>query len=101
MNTAHEILRIQKKLEDLGVSPELSSSYAWQLLEYILHKNRTQLVLEGNINLSSVQEQTLEMILNRLKNNEPLQYIMGEVEFLGCTIRVQKPMLIPQLNGTF
>lgn len=41
-------------------------------------------------------EDSLEEALERLKNGEPLQYIVGDTDFFGSTFKVNKNVLIPR-----
>jgi release factor glutamine methyltransferase len=40
----------------------------------------------------------IEDAINRLKNKEPVQYIVGEVDFMGHTIKVNHDVLIPRFE---
>ena len=42
------------------------------------------------------KDQDLEEALQRLENGEPPQYIVGDVNFYGNTIKVNKNVLIPR-----
>lgn len=46
--------------------------------------------------LTETQESQLESILSRRKNGEPLQYILGNCEFMGLKFLVDKRVLIPR-----
>ena len=41
-------------------------------------------------------EENIDKIIERLKNNEPIQYILGKVEFLNCNLRIRKNVFIPR-----
>lgn len=47
------------------------------------------LLTESNLN-------TIIPVLERLSTGEPYQYIIGEVEFYGCKLKVDKRVLIPR-----
>lgn len=62
-------------------------------LEFTLSKNEHK-----SLNLAQKQEQLLQLyqILDRLKQREPLQYILGETQFYGLTFKVDTHTLIPR-----
>lgn len=89
---------LKEQCEAVGVSPELSLSYAWQLLEAATKKTKSQLLITKEIILLPEQEAWLQQALARLGSCEPLQYILGEVQFLDCAITVCPPFLIPRVE---
>ncbi len=46
--------------------------------------------------ISLQEKEKLEEIVNRLKNFEPIQYILGETEFYGLKLKVTLAVLIPR-----
>ena len=54
-------------------------------------------ILTGKFNdLSAADRQKLEKIVERLRNFEPLQYVLGETEFFGMDFWVSPSVLIPR-----
>ena len=47
------------------------------------------------------KEDNLEKAIERLKNGEPVQYIVGDVDFYGNTLKVNKNVLIPRPETEF
>lgn len=53
-------------------------------------------ILNKSINILESEVDTLNKILQRLKKNEPLQYILGSTHFYGMEIKVNPSVLIPR-----
>lgn len=56
----------------------------------------TDLMLDKDNQLSSVQRQELQIIADRLLRKEPLQYVLGSTMFCGLRIHVETGVLIPR-----
>ena len=54
------------------------------------------LFFDKDIQISDSQKQEIEAILTRLKQNEPIQYILGTAYFYDLTFRVNPSVLIPR-----
>lgn len=66
------------------------------LVEYKLHLSRIQLALEHNFELDNDDFDFLKNALLKLKNQIPVQYIVGETAFYGLMFKVDKNVLIPR-----
>lgn len=66
------------------------------LLEKLTGMSRTQLLINKGLILNEDQKNTAMEYTNRLKDSEPLQYVLGETEFLGLTFKVNPSVLIPR-----
>ena len=83
---------------------ELSQSYPkeevlaffYLSIEHFLNLGRFVLALQPDMVLTKEEEQPLFETLARLKKEEPIQYVLGETEFLDFKIRVNKNVLIPR-----
>lgn len=84
---------ISKSLATSGI--EFPDKEAEIILRNILHINLVVLYRD-NPNLTSDQSKSLDGIVSRRCNREPLQYILGNVEFMGLKILVGKGVLIPR-----
>lgn len=66
------------------------------LIEHILKINRAEISLNYDVAVNESDIVKLEKYTNRLLNNEPLQYIIGESEFYNIKIKVKNGVLIPR-----
>ena len=66
------------------------------LLEYICHTDRNALLVHGDSERSSMEEQFYQMVIEKRATHIPLQHITGEQEFMGLTFRVNEHTLIPR-----
>ncbi|HET6769934.1 MAG TPA: peptide chain release factor N(5)-glutamine methyltransferase [Chitinophagaceae bacterium] len=66
------------------------------ILEYITNMPRSSQVKSKLTYLTCTQLETIDSITERLKNNEPVQYVLGEAWFAGMKFRVNKNVLIPR-----
>ena len=66
------------------------------LVESKLHLSRIQLALEHNFELDNNDYDFLQNALLKLKNQIPVQYIVGETAFYGLMFKVDKNVLIPR-----
>ena len=69
---------------------------AADLLAHILGVSRVQIYMDFNRPLSENELSRYRQGLRRLIKKEPLQYILGEMEFFGCKIKVDTSVLIPR-----
>lgn len=66
----------------------------------VLHFSMVDIYMGKDINLSANQVSEIESIVSRLQEYEPLQYIIGTVEFCGLTLNVAAGVLIPRPETT-
>lgn len=66
------------------------------VLQEIAGLSATDFNFRKDTELSSTQWQKLKEIVERLKNFEPYQYILGKTEFFGLPFRVNTSVLIPR-----
>jgi release factor glutamine methyltransferase len=90
-------LRTQYQKELSGKYPvSETDAIFFLLLQHYMGINRTAF-LSGNGNPVSGTDLTrMNAALQRLRNHEPVQYIIGETEFCGLKIKVNPSVLIPR-----
>lgn len=82
----------------------LQSHYAVQeaqaitflLLEGLLQLSKTSVLVNQAICLTTDKKNALAQALARLKNQEPIQYVLGHTEFYGLNFQVKPGVLIPR-----
>lgn len=66
------------------------------VFEKVFNLNHTKLSLERFRIVTQAQENSVNQILYRLQQMEPLQYILGEADFCGLKFLVNPSVLIPR-----
>ncbi|MDO9612903.1 MAG: peptide chain release factor N(5)-glutamine methyltransferase [Bacteroidota bacterium] len=89
------IASIRKELAGTFPKGEIES-LIFLIFEKIKGYSRTQFLLAKDDELSEVELDEIEKIVVRLKNNEPIQYILGETEFYGLPFYSVPGVLIPR-----
>lgn len=81
-------------LEIKGIkNARISSEY---LLSHILKINKSDLYLHSDRFVSFDKEKEFNELINRRSKNEPLDYILGEINFYGCNFILNSNVLIPR-----
>lgn len=65
-------------------------------LEEVLKMSRARIRLSSHEFLSSKKRDQLYEVFERLRSGEPIQYILGEVDFYGLRLKVDPSVLIPR-----
>ena len=84
-----------KELDAIYGANEVDSFFNL-LTEYYLGLNRLALALKPNLEINELDEIKFQDALNKLKEELPIQYIIGETEFFGLRFKVNKNTLIPR-----
>jgi len=92
------VLEIIKKTTDFftgkGIeSPRLNAEL---LIGHALDRQRMQLYLEFERPLAESDLEKIRPLVRRRAQHEPLQYILGETEFFGLKLKVDRRALIPR-----
>ena len=74
----------------------VSARDAELLLRYATRRDKAYLLTHPDAELTAKQQATYEEWLSRRAKHEPVQYITGEQEFYGLTLRVTPDVLIPR-----
>lgn len=79
-------------------NPRLDAEY---LMGHVLGLKRLELYLRYAQPLTTAEREHIRALVVRRANREPLQYILGEVEFLDCRLKVDARALIPRPETEF
>ena len=88
-------VHIKKELSPFYAEEEASAMAKW-ISSDILHLSTLELYTGKDMNFSTKEWEELEDILRRLKQREPLQYILQEASFCGMSFHVEQGVLIPR-----
>lgn len=86
---------IKENLKELFPEQEIDAFIHW-IFDHIKGYSRIDLVLNKNEHLKNEDTLKVKQIVDRLKNKEPIQYILGETQFCGLSIKLSKDVLIPR-----
>lgn len=96
MKTVGELInQYKQELNSMYDDSELKQTIQVVFCHY-LNMSSSNLLISKNEQLSSEQSKMLLDVLQQLKTNKPLAYILGEWEFYGLTFKVNQHTLIPR-----
>lgn len=84
-----------KELSSIYDEHEIDSFF-YILLEAFHQMKRIDLAINQNMELDTIQLLQWETVLSQLKEQKPIQYILGETEFYGLPFYVNENTLIPR-----
>lgn len=86
---------IERELSELYPQTEMRG-FIRLIFEHVCGMSYTEQMLRRKEEISSSSKKEIEKIVHRLKNHEPIQYILGETEFYGMRLEVAPGVLIPR-----
>ena len=89
------IASIRKELAGI-YSVEEIDSLIFLILGKVKGYSRTRVLLASDENLTDEELNEINLIVSRLKKDEPIQYILGETEFYGLPFYSVSGVLIPR-----
>lgn len=76
--------------------PETAAFEADLLARHVLELGAADLALRAGHRLSPVEKRRLSRLLHRRMDGEPLQYVLGTVDFAGVILRIEPGVFIPR-----
>lgn len=73
-----------------------TENFFFLILEHLKGISRVNLALNPDLEFSKDEIQKMELYLNELKNQKPIQYLLGVTEFFGLEFNVNPNVLIPR-----
>lgn len=86
---------IKQELVDIYSTSEISTLFRI-IIEEVCGNSYPELVIDKINNLSGIELRKAKDFVIRLKNMEPIQYIIGKTEFYGLQFKVSPDVLIPR-----
>ena len=91
-----EIKDIYHKELDYNYSKEEVDSMFYLMIEHFLGLEQFILAIDPGIVITTEEEQYMFEGLSKLKNEHPIQYVLGETTFMDLKIMVNESVLIPR-----
>ena len=91
-----EIKDIYHKELDESYAKEEVESMFYLMIEHFLGLERFILAIDPGIVITKDEEQYMFEGLSKLKNEQPIQYVLGETTFMDLKIMVNESVLIPR-----
>lgn len=94
-NIQELITYLRTVISHIYAKPE-ADAMAMQVAEHVLQLTRLQLSIERQSPVNEQTWSTVENIVSRLQQHEPLQYVLGCTHFYGLELEVTPAVLIPR-----
>lgn len=72
------------------------SAWAYLSINHILGFSKSACILRANEQLTEATQNQFLQIVEELKSEKPIQYILGATDFCGLTLKVNENVLIPR-----
>ena len=95
MKVSNIIPYFKEELHGITDAREITA-WAYLVIQYLLGLNRSDTIVYSNKVISIKNSECIKRIISELKENKPIQYILGEAEFYGLKFKVNKHTLIPR-----
>lgn len=79
-----------------NISAYEARTMAFWLLEYYLELSWTAILMDKSVNITPEVREKMNDSVQRIINNEPVQYVLGFMEFYGRRFAVNPDVLIPR-----
>jgi release factor glutamine methyltransferase len=86
---------IEQELNGLYPKTEVRA-FKNHIIEHVCGLDFTRQILMQDMEMDEARQKQIARIIERLKNFEPLQYILGETEFYGLRLKLTPGVLIPR-----
>lgn len=73
-----------------------NESFFFMILKNLKGLTRVDLAIHPDLEFSEKELEQIEFYLSELKNNKPIQYLIGKTEFYGLEFQVDENVLIPR-----
>lgn len=95
MSVKKILLEVKERLNTY-FPPSEADFLAFVLLEKVTQLSKTQILLNTAFTFTQAQQELLENDLQRIIAQEPWQYVVGEIDFLGSKLKVNSAVLVPR-----
>ncbi len=82
------------RLEDAHIE-DARRNAEW-IVEHVLGLSKAALYAYADVSLTGRERDSGEALLLRRLRREPIQYVLGQADFMGLTLHVSSPVLIPR-----
>ncbi|WP_010662036.1 peptide chain release factor N(5)-glutamine methyltransferase [Marinilabilia salmonicolor] len=94
--TVKEIIRQFREELSQFYNVHEAFQFVWLIFDHLHGWTKTDMLLREDTKLTDSDHLFVQNVLERLKNHEPIQYIIGETEFFGLSFDVNPSVLIPR-----